>query len=67
MELVARGGTSMVTLECNDCGREEHFTSIEDANIQGWQFDEYVWLCPFCLNPKDVIDSDDDTGEDSLL
>jgi len=65
----------MVSIECRDCGREEHFHDIEDAKVQGWEYDEYSWTCPFCKTDKlfsskdedDEDDEDEDTGGDSLL
>jgi len=49
----------MVTLECRDCGIEEHFESIEDAILKGWEYD-YEWVCPTCM-------TEPNTGDDSLL
>lgn len=64
----------MVSIECRDCGRDEHFHDIEDAKVQGWEYDEYSWTCPFCKTDKlfsskdeDDEDEDEDTGGDSLL
>ena len=33
----------MVSLECRECGREEHFQSIEDATLVGWEYN-YDWI-----------------------
>lgn len=52
----------MVSLECRECGREEHFHSIEDATLAGWNYN-YDWICPLCISGNDI----DDVGDDSLL